>query len=119
MDKETNELFNLPLYERSKLRFCPGFDFDKLIDIIEKTPCTKRYQTLMAFYKTIRSKGRFFDEKNPASRFAFEMILKSFKYIKAKRQKAANMAATRWNNGIPGAPPDNTENENLNDELPF
>ena len=66
------------------------FDLDKFIDIIEKTPCTKRRQALMAFYKTIKAKGRFIDEKNPASKFAFEMISKNPKYMKATRQKAAN-----------------------------
>lgn len=66
------------------------FDIDKFIDIIDKTPRTKRRQALMAFYKTISSKGRFFDEKNPASKFAFEMISKNSKYKKATRQKAAN-----------------------------
>lgn len=66
------------------------FDLDKFIDIIEKTPCTKRRQSLMAFYKTIKAKGRFIDEKNPASKFAFKMISKSSKYMKATRQKAAN-----------------------------
>ena len=119
MDEEQKELFEMPLYERNKIRFCPGFDFDKFIDIIDKTPCKKRDSMLMAFYKTIKAKGRFIDEKNPASKFAFEMILKSSRYMKATRQKAANMAATRWNNGTPGAPPDNTEEENENDELPF
>ena len=119
MDEEQKELFDMPLYERNKMRFCPGFDLDKFIDIIDKTPFQKRDKMLRAFYKTIKAKGRFLDEKNPASKFAFEMILKTSKYMKATRQKAANMAATRWNNGTPGAPPDTTEEENEDDELPF
>lgn len=113
MDEEKTELLNLPLYERNKMRFYRGFDIDELTEIINKTPRKKRYQTLMAFFKTARAKGAFIDEKNPASVFAFNMILKTYKFMKEKRRNAANMAAARWNNGTPGAPPDTDEENTL------
>lgn len=109
MDNDENELINLPLHERNKIRFCAGLDIDAFIDIINKTPCTKRYQMLMAFFRTIQAKGSFLDKNNPASKFAFSAILKTYKQIKAKRKSAA----ARWNNGTSGAPPDTDEENTL------